>query len=126
MQKRLTHIFSASLVALGISCAPALAQQPATNPGQPGVTSPAQNYSDAQLQKFMQASEKVAMISQAYTPKLQAAKDTAARQQIYQEADQKMVGVVKAEGLGVDEYNSLTQAVQKDPALAQRATKLRK
>lgn len=126
MHKRITEILSASVVALGLSTTPALAQQtPAANPQVP-MTAPDQNYSDAQLQKFVNASQKVAVISQQYTPQLETAKDDATRQKVYQEADKKMVAVVKDEGLSVGEFNGINQAVQQDPKLEQRVTKMLK
>src|SRR3546814_7960222 len=97
MHKRIPEILSTSAIAFGLATAPVLAQQaPAAKPQAP-VTAPSQNYSDAQLQKFVGASQKVAVISEQYRPQLQAAKDDTARGEIYQEADDKMVAAVRSE-----------------------------
>jgi len=119
MKTWITTVLSAGAIALGSAGGLAQAQQPA-NPGAPGATAPAVNYSDAQLEKFVSASKKVAVISQEYTPKLQSAKDETSRQDVYREADQKMVNAVRAEGLSVDEFNGINQSVQSDPTLMQR------
>ncbi len=119
MKTWITTVLSAGAIALGSAGGLAQAQQSA-NPGAPGATAPAVNYSDAQLEKFVSASKKVAVISQEYTPKLQSAKDETSRQDVYREADQKMVNAVRAEGLSVDEFNGINQSVQSDPTLMQR------
>lgn len=87
---------------------------------------PAPNYTDAQLSKFISASQKVAVISQEYTPKLQASKDEASQRMVVKEADDRMVQAVHEEGLTVDQFNGLNQAVQQDPKLLQRIQGLAK
>src|SRR5690606_40309807 len=67
------------------ACSSDLATAPATT-----QQAPATNYSDAQLEKFVSASQKVAVISQEYTPKLQSTTDETTRQRVYQEADEKI------------------------------------
>ena len=119
MKTWITTVLSAGAIALGSAGGLVQAQQPATS-GAPGATAPAVNYSDAQLEKFVSASKKVAVISQEYTPKLQSAKDETSRQDVYREADQKMVSAVRDEGLSVDEFNGINQSVQSDPTLMQR------
>jgi len=123
MKTWITTALSAGAIALGAASGAAHAQQPAS-PVTPDATAPITNYSDAQLQKFVSASKKVAVISQEYTPKLQSSKDEADRQKVYQEADQKMVSVVRDEGMSVDEFNGINQAVQRDPALMERVQNL--
>ena len=117
---RSTHaFFAAALLAASLSPAAALAQAaPAAQP--PAQAQPAIQPSDAQLQKFASASQKVAMVADEYRPKLQAAKDDAAREKVYREADEKMVRMVNADGLTVDEFNGIGQAVDQDPQLRQR------
>ncbi|MDX3907295.1 MAG: DUF4168 domain-containing protein [Pigmentiphaga sp.] len=104
----------------------ALAQAPAQAPAPaqgaaPAPMAPATNVSDEQLRKFVSAAQKVAMISQEYTPRLQSAPDSASQQQVHQEADEKMVDAVHQEGLTVDEFNGIGQALEQNPDLAQRA-----
>ncbi len=130
MQKS-THAFiSAAILAAGMSGAAVMAQSAATQgPAQQGAPMTEQaappapaaiTPSDDQLEKFAGASQKVAVLAEEYRPKLQAAPDDNARQSIYREADEKMVKVVRADGLSVDEFNGIGQAVQQDPQLQQK------
>ncbi|WP_017525415.1 DUF4168 domain-containing protein [Pusillimonas noertemannii] len=117
MKPWITTACSAALLALGAAAAPSMAQQAQAPAAQ---QAPAANYSDAQLEKFVSASKKVAVISQEYTPKLQSSTDETTRQEVYREADQKMVDVVRKEGMSVEEFNGINQAIQQDPALMER------
>ncbi|HYG45748.1 MAG TPA: DUF4168 domain-containing protein [Bordetella sp.] len=123
---RSTHaFFAAAVLAASLSPVAALAQTaPAAQP--PAQAQPAIQPSDTQLQKFAVASQKVAMVADEYRPKLQAAKDDAAREQVYREADEKMVQMVNADGLTVDEFNGIGQAVEQDPQLRQRVIEMAK
>jgi len=99
-------------------------QAPARDPAQgamPTQPQPAANVSDDQLRKFVSAAQKVAMISQEYTPRLNAATDAASQQQVHKEVD-----AVHREGLTVDEFNGIGQAVEQNPNLAQRARDMAK
>ena len=116
MNKWITTACSAALLAMGAAAAPSMAQQAQA----PAAQQAPVNYSDAQLEKFVSASKKVAVISQEYTPKLQSSTDEATRQEVYREADQKMVDVVRKEGMSVEEFNGINQAIQQDPALMER------
>jgi len=119
MPRSTPAFFAAALLAASLSPAAALAQAaPAAQP--PAQAQPAIQPSEEQLQKFASASQKVAMVADEYRPKLQAAKDDAAREQVYREADEKMVRMVNADGLTVDEFNGIGQAVDQDPQLRQR------
>ncbi|NYT85600.1 DUF4168 domain-containing protein [Pollutimonas harenae] len=125
MHKRITTAISTGLLAIGITGGVAMAQQPSTQP-QPKapMTVPTPDYSDAQLERFVSASEKVAMISQEYTPKLQASKDETTQKKIFEEADQKMVKAVHDEGMTVDQFNGINQSLQQDPNLVKRVQKI--
>jgi hypothetical protein len=118
MQRSKTAILSAVLAAAALSGAPALAQNaPATQtPPQTQAVQP----SDQQLQRFASASQKVSGVVDEYRPKVEAAKSDAAKQKIVQEADAKMVKLVQADGLSVEEFNGIGRAVQQDPQLKQR------
>jgi len=118
---------SAAILAAGVAAMPAMAQTAATGaqapvPAQP--TAPAMQPTDAQLQKFVQTSQKVAAVVEEYQPKLQASPDDGAREQVMREADEKMVQLVRADGLTVDEFNGIGAAIQQDPQLRQRAIDL--
>jgi hypothetical protein len=121
MHKRLTTTLAAGVLALGLHAGTSLAQQA---PAQPGATATQQSYSDAQLKKFVAASQQVAMISQEYGPKLQGSADEASRNKIFEEADKKMVGAVHAQGMTVDQFNGINQSIQRDPKLIQRVERI--
>lgn len=127
MQRSKTAILSAILAVAALSGAPALAQNaPASqSPSQtqaapPATAPPAIQPSDQQLQRFASASQKVSGVVDEYRPKVDAAKSDAAKQKVVEEADAKMVKLVQADGLSVEEFNGIGRAVQQDPQLKQR------
>ncbi|WP_235491069.1 DUF4168 domain-containing protein [Achromobacter sp. DMS1] len=82
------------------------------------------NPTDQQLQRFASASQKVAGVVDEYRPKVEAAKTDDAKQKIVQEADAKMVKLVRADGLSVEEFNGISRAVEQNPQLKQRVIDL--
>ena len=125
MHKRITTAITTGVLALGLCGGAALAQQaPAAGTQAPPVGMATPDYSNAQLERFVTASQKVAMISQEYTPKLEAAQEDAAKNKVFQEADAKMVKAVHDEGMTVDQFNGINQALQQDPALVERVQKI--
>lgn len=125
MHKRITTFLSTSMLALGLSSGAAIAQSatPGASAGA-SMTVPTPSYSDSQLERFVNASRKVAMISQEYTPKLEATTNEAGKKKIFEEADGKMVKAVHDEGMTVDQFNGINQALQQDPKLVQRVQKI--
>ncbi|MCK2184882.1 DUF4168 domain-containing protein [Halomonas getboli] len=122
--QRITALFSAALLSAGLMSSMAYAQDDAagaaTQQAPAEAQAPAQDFSDAQLQKFADASEQIAMISQDYTQQLQNAEGDEAKQQVRQEANDKMVDAVKNSGLEVETFNAIGKAIQQDPELMQR------
>ncbi len=121
MKRSTRGALSAMLLAAGMATGAAMAQgateqAPMQPPQVQAITSP----SDAQLEKFAAASQKVAMVANEFQPRFDSAADDSQRQQILQEADAKMVQVVRADGLTVEEFNGIGQAVQQDPQLRER------
>ena len=121
--KRMTALFSAALLSVGLMSATATHAQedPAMAPEQ---AAPAQDFSDEQLQQFADASQEIAVISQEYTERLQAAEDEASQQEVRMEANDRMVEVVEDSGLDVDTFNAIGQAIQQDPELMQRVQEM--
>lgn len=126
MQKSTKALFSATVLAAAVSFGPVMAQNapaaqaPMQSQMQPAVATP----SDAQLQKFTGAAQKVSGLAETYRPRIESAKDDAAREKIFKEADEKMVKVVNADGLTVDEFNGIGQAVEQNPQLQQRVREI--
>ena len=124
MQRSTYAFLSAAILTTALSGAPALAQQASQPQGQtqaqPGMAPAVKQPSDQQLQKFASASQKISGVVDEYRPKVDAAKSNEAKQKVVQEADAKMVKLVQADGLTVEEFNGIGQAVQQDPQLKQR------
>lgn len=124
MQRSTYAFLSAAILTTALSGAPALAQQAsqpqAQTQAQPGMAPAVQKPTDQQLQKFASASQKISGVVDEYRPKVDAAKTDEAKQKVVQEADAKMVQLVRADGLSVEEFNGIGQAVQQDPQLKQR------
>ncbi|NMK46598.1 DUF4168 domain-containing protein [Achromobacter sp. Bel] len=120
MQRSTYAFLSAAILTTALSGAPAMAQnasQPSAQPQMaPAITQP----TDQQLQRFASASQKVSGVVDEYRPKVDAAKSDDAKQKVVQEADAKMVQLVRADGLTVEEFNGIGQAVQQNPQLKQR------
>lgn len=108
----ISKICAGFLLAFGLIASPVMAQQAS------GAATT--EYSDAQLEKFANASEKVAMVMQEYSPKVQEASDEGQRQELLEEADKKMVAHVQDEGLSVEEFNGINTAIQQDPEVLER------
>lgn len=118
-----TALFSATLLTAGTAVAPiATAQQPAEPP--PQEAAPAQDLSDAQLAQFVSTAQEVATISQEYRAKLENAEDQSSQQQLQQEATAEMTAAVEDSGMTVNEFNSISQAVQQDSELQARVQTL--
>ncbi|MGJ8515238.1 hypothetical protein R84981_001923 [Carnimonas sp. R-84981] len=121
--KRTTAIISAALVSTGMIASPAVFAQSAASQqgGAQASSASAQNFSDAQLKNFANASQSIAGISQDYTKKLQAAgEDSNKVNSIRQEANGKMVKAVQDNNLKVDEFNKIGQSLQQNPDLLKR------
>lgn len=94
-------------------------QAPAQDAEAPAVETPA--LSDEKLQSFAVAFAEVNKVAEEYSQKVQEVDTEAEQQGLEMEAGQKMVEAVQnTDGISVDEYNEVLQAVQTDPDLAAR------
>jgi len=116
--QRITAFLAAAMMTTGLVSAPVMAQDAADSGSQ--AQAPAQDFSDEQLQQFADASQDIASISQDYTEQLQNASDEGEQQKIRQQANDEMVQAVQDSGMSVEQFNSIGQAIQQDPALMQR------
>lgn len=123
MHKRIQNILSTTLIAFGLAT-PVAAPHAATETTPPQQSAATHNYSDTQLQNFINASRQVSLISQEYAPRIESTTSPNEREQIFREADDKMVSAVKSEGLTVQEFNAINQQLPHDPDLEQRVTDL--
>lgn len=80
-----------------------------------------QGIGDETLQKYVASAQQVAMISQDYANRLQSTQAEADQHALIQEANEKMVAAVQANGLSVTEFNGISDAIEQDPQLRERA-----
>src|SRR5690625_1987110 len=114
MQKRIQNLLSTTVLAFGLAT-PVMAQNTAPAATAPEQAASASNYTDTQLQNFINASRQVAMISQEYAPQIESTTSADEREQLFREADDKMVAAVRDEGLTVDEFNAINHQLPQDP-----------
>lgn len=117
-----TALFSVGLT-VGMTSATVYAQDAAAPTGAEAAAA-AQNFSDAELQKFADASRQIAEISQDYTARLQDAEGQEAQQEVRVEANEKMIEAVHDSGLDVETFNAIGQAIQQDPELMKRVQEM--
>lgn len=114
MPHNMKAFIAAAAISFGLSAPLAHAQntQAAPSPA-PQMIEP----SPQQLDQYVNVAQQVSLVAADYQPKLESAKDAAARENLMREADDMMVAKVKSGGLTVDEYNGISLAIQQDPAL---------
>ena len=113
---------------LGAACAASAQAQtapvaaPAAPAPAPAAAAPAQGgFTDEDLKAFGSAMAEIQKINAEYGPKLASA-DAAAKADVQKEMIGKMGAAVQASGLSPQQYNDMSAAVQKDPALRARLT----
>lgn len=115
---------AALALSLGASVGAGWAQEAAPAAPAPQTEAPAAATPDLgedKLKSFATAFLQVNKVTQQYQPQIAAAGTPEDQQRLRQEAGEKMVEAVNAsEGISVDEYNSIIQAAQANPELAQR------
>ena len=121
-------IAAVSFVTLGLSASAVMAQNGApTSSGDLARQQQQQGQdmtSDAELKKFIHASEEVSKIREEYTERFNNAKDQPIAQQLQKEAQDKMLNAVENAGLDTESYNQLAQRVQTCPELQHRLQQL--
>lgn len=125
MKQSLTTILAASALTLGIA-APTFAQQQGAQGAQgaqpPGAEQqmPQVEVSDADLELFVKAREKVGEVRQSFQEQMAAAESSEEAQELQQAASGEMVSAVESFGLTVNEYNQIAYAIQAQPELKTR------
>ena len=85
----------------------------------PAAAAPAMD--ETKLKSFAVAFLEVTKVTESYKPQIEAAGTTEDQQRLQQEAGEKMVEAVNnADGIAVEEYNTIIQAAQTNPDLAQQ------
>ncbi|MFC7368505.1 MULTISPECIES: DUF4168 domain-containing protein [Vreelandella] len=123
--KTKTTIVAAMLLSLGLlASVSANAQQEGAANAATQAAAPPIEVSNQQLQQFANASEEVVSLSQEYTQQLHTTEDETAQQAIQEEANEKMIDAVEDNGLDVDTFNAIGQAIQTNPELMQRVQEM--
>ena len=124
LNKILLSGLSALAIGIGASLGAASAQDAAPAPApapQTEAPAAAPQQDDAKLKSFAVAFIEVAKVTQSYQPQIESAGTAEDQSRLRQEAGEKMVEAVnEAEGITLDEYNTIIQAAQTDPDLAQK------
>lgn len=113
-------------LSLTLAASPALAQssgQPSTPPAQ---TSPAPqvDVKEQELKSFASAVVQLQEIKQSYSQKIGQAGDKQKAQEIQGKMQEDMRRAIKDQGLSVERYTEIGQAVQNDPELRQQVNQL--
>jgi len=91
----------------------------------PAPSPDASQFDENKLRSFAVAYLEVSKVAQQYQPQLQATTDPGEQQRIQSEATDSMVQAVEsADGITVDEYNTIASNAQSDPNLAQQINTL--
>jgi hypothetical protein len=76
--------------------------------------------SHQRLKTFADATREVNQIDVDYQPKVESATTPQEREQVENEAMDRMVEAVEHKGMSVDEYNQIAVLAERDPAVAQQ------
>ena len=125
LNKTLLSGLSALALGLGASLSLAAAQDAAPAPQPAPQTelpvAQGQPADDTKLKSFAVAFIEVTKVTQSYQPQIESAGTPEDQERLRKEAGAKMVEAVnEADGITVDEYNTIIQQAQTDPELAQR------
>jgi uncharacterized protein (DUF1697 family) len=90
----------------------------------PAVAQDGAPVGNAELQKTAQAYTDIMMINDEFQQSVQQTEDPAERQQLQQQANQKMVKAVETAGLDVESYNNVMRQVHADEELMNKFTQL--
>lgn len=110
-------IFSSVALAPASALEVAQAQQAPSEPGKTADTA----ITDQKIEAFAVAYLQVDKVRQAYSAKIEATTDAAAKEKLQTEASKEMVKAVEASpAMSVEEYSTILSAAQSDPAVAKK------
>ena len=84
----------------------------------------AEEFSAREVYAFAEAAGKVALITQAWTPKIQGASSKTVADQYKQKAVSQMQQAILASGLTMDKYQYIGKAAKRDPMLREEIREL--
>ena len=78
------------------------------------------DFSEGQLEAYVAAVVKIQEIDKSWQPRIEGAQTSGEAAEMTREATEEMIDEVQAQGLSVEEYNSITQAAETDDGLYER------
>lgn len=111
----------------GFGAAAATATQTGGNGAQQHIAQSTQqsaDLSDEKIEAFVDARESVVEISRQWEDRLNNADTQEEINSLQQQAQEEMVAAVRDEGLTVQEYNMIVDAMQTDPDLQERVNEM--
>lgn len=83
-------------------------------------SAPQTDFSDKELEKFVNAQEGINGVRDEYMQKIESADDQTKAQELQQEANDEMVKVIEGEEMEIETYNSIATAYNSDPETRER------
>lgn len=80
----------------------------------------ADSFADETLASYADARSEIMEVSRSYREDMQQVDSRAAAQELREQMQTEMIGVVQDADLTVDEYNTITRAMREDEALRQK------
>ncbi len=80
----------------------------------------AADISDSEIEAFVRVQTQIIQIQQEYNNRITAAADEGQQQQIIEEANREMIGVIESEGISIERYNEILTQAQDDPQVMQQ------
>lgn len=109
---------AAIALTLGFQAPDLVAQEQAAPPVQQ-QQAPDIEVSDAEMEQFIEALLEVEQIQMALTENLQNAEAAEEAQQLQQQANQEMSAAISEQGMEVERFSMIVQAINADPELQQ-------
>lgn len=98
--------------------------EPATAPGgetaQPAPATPGSGYSEAEVETFAAAFLEVMAVQQSFQERAATAQSPEEAQSLQTEFEAEVEQAVESEGMTMDRFQDMAEALQSDPALQQR------
>ena len=119
---KIRNLLSLILLALALAFAGSVAAQERELPGQQAA--PDIQVTDQQLEQFVDAQTAIVEIQQDFSAQLEQVDDPEKAHELQVEANEEMTGAVEDAGLTVESYNQIAMAIQNDPELQERLTRM--
>lgn len=91
---------------------------------QPAQDQPQASFEDETLAAFAAAASQISQIREVYTQRLENAENSDQANQLQREAQEKMVQAIRDEGIDVNTYNAVSQAMQQNGELRRKVQRL--